>query len=137
MCAALLMALGCGADPEPWEGDWIVVDGDCGVALTLKPGTYTAGVVCVGSSPAQLETETGALQVSGNVLTFTPKRGTCPGPQPPYTATWARNGATLAVGLGAQVLLLERNHPTGTTTGTVTLGCFQGGTFVPRAPADY
>lgn len=135
--AVVLLALGCGTDPEPWEGDWFADGGECGVGLSLKPSAYTVSIVCGSGTAVGLQIEAGTLQASGNVLTFTPKRGTCPGPAGPYTGTWARNGRGLGVTVETNLVLFQPLDAPGTSTGTATLGCYaDDGTFTPHALAD-
>ncbi len=120
-------------------GGWVYETANATGATALSfntDGTYTSIILEeVTASTSQAQEETGTFTVSGNVLTWTPEKFTCPGADPSYETTFGLSEGKLSVTFGSTDLIFvpipasasSSSGMPGVSSGAeVTLGCFNG-----------
>ena len=82
-----------------------------------------------------MEVETGTISTAGGVITFTPKRATCPGPIKPYSLGYRLEGGYLNLTGESGGFVMGR--VTRSSAGTSVNGCYDNaGVFVQAPLAD-
>jgi hypothetical protein len=135
-----LGAVGCGGGSSSpasrLVGEWIAIDstGTEAVGVTFESdNTYVAQTLALTSSTSALdEGESGVYAATASEITFTPRKSSCPGPDPIYSLSYSFSGSSLVVYTPSGGLSLEKNDSPGGGSASITFGCFQSdGSFVP------
>jgi hypothetical protein len=124
------------------DGNWLYTDaaGTGGVGLTFNAdGTYVlTELVETSSTSFNAQVEDGTFTVSGNTITETPQKSSCPGPVPVHQLTYSFQGSNLAVTDSSAVVVLQPNTATASNA-AIVIGCFDANnnfTAQPLAPVS-
>lgn len=132
--AAVALLAGCGSSSSPaapelvgttWQSD----NGSNTVATSYQfdsNGNYIRQVLAlVSANGAEVSAETGTYTVSGNTISLTPQQSTCPGADPPYTATYSFSGGDLVMNISGTIDTFIVDASAGSATGfQIQEGCF-------------
>ncbi len=129
-----------GDSPSSIVGTWDYANAstNSGLGATFNSdGTYVLDLLRLTSgNAADAQAETGTYTVSGNTITTTPQKSSCPGPDPVSSATYSFQGSNLELVQPSGIVVLQ---PDTTMASNIALaiGCFDSsGNFTaePLAP---